>query len=63
MWHTNCGDRTLTIRPQVMRSDKHCQQLPDAKCVLTKHHFIEEPYEGKLSRTVLKTSANRQVCA
>jgi len=42
---------------------KHCRWSPDAKRVMTKHHFTEEPYEGKLSRTVLKTSANREVCA
>ena len=47
---------------ETMLIHKHCQWLPDVKRVMTMHHFTEEPYEGKLSRTVLKTSANREVC-
>jgi RNA-directed DNA polymerase len=54
--------KSKTLR-NAMLIHKHCQRLPDAKYVMTKHRFIEEPYEGKPSRTVLKTSANREVCA
>jgi RNA-directed DNA polymerase len=42
---------------------KHCQSSHEVRCVETTHHITEEPYEGKLSRTVLKTSANREVRA
>jgi len=42
---------------------EHCQKSSDKTYAMTMHHFTEEPYEGKLSRTVLKTSANREVCA
>ena len=40
-----------------------CHETPDSRCVITAHRFAEEPDEGKLSRPVLKTSANREVCA
>jgi RNA-directed DNA polymerase len=42
---------------------EHCLLLSDAKCAMTKRHIAEEPDEGKLSRPVLKTSANREVRA
>ena len=56
-------DRKRKSLRSAMLIHKHCQRLPDAKCVLTEHHFTEEPDEGKPSRPVLKTSANREVCA
>ena len=48
---------------QAVLVHQHCQDLPDRRCTMTSCDFTEEPYEGKLSRTVLKTSANREVCA
>ena len=37
--------------------------MPDEMYAVTVHHLAEEPDEGKLSRPVLKTSANREVRA
>jgi RNA-directed DNA polymerase len=58
--HTGSSERMTTKEELLIH--KHCRWLPDAKRVMTKHHSTEEPYEGKLSRAVLKTSANREVC-
>ena len=67
------GDCVTVVRPKTGQADpqrptamivhQRCQDLPDRRCTVTEYHFTEEPYEGKLSRTVLKTSANREVCA
>jgi RNA-directed DNA polymerase len=57
------GDRKRMISGRALLIHEHCQRLPDAKCAMTKHHFTEEPYDRKLSRTVLKTSTNREVRA
>jgi len=42
---------------------EYCQMSSDKTYAMTMRHFTEEPYEGKLSRTVLETSANREICA
>jgi len=42
---------------------QYCQGSSDNRCVMTAHRFTEEPDERKLSRPVLKTSANREVRA
>jgi len=67
------GDCVTVIRPkaditeshgsQAVLVHHHCQDLPDRRCTMTTYHFSEEPYEGKLSRTVLKTSRSREAPA
>jgi len=50
-------------REKTVLIHEHCQTSSDKTCAMTMHHFTEEPDEGKLSRPVLETSANREVRA
>ncbi len=44
---------------------KHCHDIKSARDrgMYDKHQFIEEPYEVKVSRTVLKTSGSGDTSA
>jgi len=66
------GDSVTMVRTAIDDTGKpgkarlvhqHCHGSSDKRCVMTAHHFTEEPDERKLSCPVLKTSANREVCA
>jgi RNA-directed DNA polymerase len=41
----------------------HCRDIPRQRGMYDKHHSVEEPDDGKLSRPVLKTSANGDIRA
>ena len=58
IYQASCRDDKKTVL-----THEYCQMSSDKTYAMTMHHFTEEPYEGKLSRTVLETSANREVCA
>lgn len=67
------GDCVTVIRPKTGQAEsqrrtamivhQRCQDSLDRRCTMTEYHFAEEPYEGKLSRTVLKTSRSREAPA
>ncbi len=58
--HLN-GDRRNFNRDNMALVHQRCVAM--TKTRVTTRHFAEEPYEGKLSRTVLKTSTNGDVRA
>ncbi len=56
-------DITESHRSKAVLVHQHCQDLPDRRCTMTAYHFSEEPYEGRLSSTVLESSMNGDVHA
>ena len=55
------GDRKNFTRSNMALVHERC--VTNMKKRVQAHHLVEEPYEGKLSRTVLKTSTGREARA